>query len=229
MKMQRYADDGYVYEDEIKIKKYFLYKPGWNHYWEPATRNIIKLESLYHRLLKRTNRFNDKITELIAEIYEKAPLYEDVIDKDSKDYKKYYSKEKVVHAKPDHNKKGDKIWLYQIAPNKYFNNRLAYSYDWVDCSEEAMVYPELGNKLYYLDYHSRPKFVYSIKEILEERLHDYIRKECEPPLVTCLSRTYSIKINNRTYWFMASWKNSHWLDVETLHWPESDTFFKEIK
>ena len=234
MKTQHYADDGYIYENGKRTKKWFISKRGWNHYWEPATRDIIKLEALYQKLVKRETRRWDRISELLEEIYKQAPLYEDVVSESSKDYKRYRCGKRILHAVPLHSYEGDKnhLWLYEIGYTDIYMNgtkMLGCSFDWVETPKEQIL-PELGSALYHLEFHSKPYFLFPIKEVLEKRLHSYVRDKCDPPSMKYFSRTYNIKINDRTYWFEGMWnKYATRVEIKTLHWPENDTFFGEVK
>jgi len=39
-----------------KDRKQFLWRENWNHYWEPSSDNIPKLELLYNKLLQREHK-----------------------------------------------------------------------------------------------------------------------------------------------------------------------------
>lgn len=62
-----FRDDGYIYRDGRRLRKYFVYHPRWKHYWEPGD-EPGRLARLYSRLQTRFQVTFERLSSVAQEI-----------------------------------------------------------------------------------------------------------------------------------------------------------------
>lgn len=237
-----FRNDGYVYRDDKILRKYWLPRDGWNHFWEPLLDQIPRIERLWHTNLQRSKKHYVKLAALAEDVLAQAPLLKNVWPEYAKK-KPWRQDAKVVFAKATHDYKcsqdTDKIWwMYLFAgPDDQFNrdNKWAHSwsFEWIypedKMPDTCPVKTELGQRFYHLEHTQRPHWNGHLTNLLDEAIGRYIRykmKEHHP--TPTQSRIICLTINGRTFWYNTYWEHQY-LHTKILTWPENTTAFQEIK
>lgn len=186
-----FADDFWVYKDDKKIRKWFSGLPGWKHFWEPVLDDVKHLESVYHKVKLRSDQRWSKLWEVAG-----------VIMKTTKQTKNKWGQQCwLVHAQPylpKHHSEG-KCWTYNIHLSEHFDNRPAYSSDWVDTPNKFR-HLELGNQMYHMEQLTVSRFLCMLEDALERSLEKYLRKTIPNILShSNVGKMYEVQINGRRY------------------------------
>jgi len=166
-----FRDDGYVYRNNKKVRKWFSSMGDWEHFWHPVLNDIPRLESLYHRLMERNHRHWDVLWKHVEKIVSTVSPKQ-----------RYNETVYIVHAQPYRtcNQAPGKCWVYYIHNLKGHPGKYSFGFDWVDIPEK-FEHLEFGNMLYHLYVNASGAFrnkVYEVfKRACEQHLFSFGRGE----------------------------------------------------
>jgi len=123
-----YSDDGYIYRDGKRARKYFAYRQGWKHFWSPVTKDLRRLE----RIVERLNQKLDAAWARHLKMWHEAWAFPERAKRDGQ----------------------PSAWFYEPRNNDYMihyvyedeRDGLTHSFDWVgrDRNEPPLNRPEFG-------------------------------------------------------------------------------------
>jgi hypothetical protein len=203
---EEFREDGYVYKDGVRLRKWFSYQRGWKYFWKPCLNNIPRLENVYHRLCLRSSRNWANIEKMMKHIRNVVP-------------------KTVSHGENTFKVCSD--YAYSRGGNtEYFQysiyERGSYSSDWVSSEEyEKDKNVSLGNEFHKLSrLHMRPAR-YDIGDVLSRAFEAYIHgnkilmSKKEGTLI-------ELHVNGRTYIYRLVLDTNSALRAEKYFWSGED-------
>jgi hypothetical protein len=203
MMFDEYRGDGYVYRDNVRVRKAYTQTAKNVRLWEPGLDRIVQIEAAYAKAEAKVDYWwKDRI----------QPILEEMLRLGGK-----------AHAKPEHmaEKSPESWWLYTIwdRDNKVCPGELTFDHDWCTAPTE-LIHPELGQALYH-DYYTY--FVRSLcrrRGVLRDCLDLALRRRIGAPGKN--GQQYRLTFGNRDYWYVAHGALGR-EQIYELSWPEQAT------
>lgn len=199
-----FSEDYWVYKDGKRIRKWFSYCEGWNHFWTPVLDDIKHLESVYHKLQIRSQKRYGMMNKHL-----------ELIMRTSKQTKnKWGGKSWFIHAKPSRpeNQSEGECWLYDIHISDYFGGP-AYSMNWVPLPSKFSNL-KLGNQLSNLEQLSKPILLHRVGNALDMAFIKYLRRKFPTLNDFNNGNLFEIRVDGRHYIYQWSER-----DFSKHAWP----------
>ena len=200
-----FADDYWVYNNGQKVRKWFVSTETIKRLWPPNLDDTNRLEALYERLSERMHVLWNKTI---------VPTMEKILAAGGH-----------AHAKPTHEYTGDKNmwWVYRVSRRE---ERLGFSFDWIDSPPKKKINHKLGEALYKADrYHTSLGYRLSIaRDALDSSIQQKIRAKIKSSKIENPKDHYfHVEVNGRSYWY--TMQRTYWggYELKCLVWPESKT------
>lgn len=213
-----YAEDGFIYRDGIKIRKYWQWRDGWNHFWGPTVYQLSRVEAIYNKLWLRRAKHYEKLCKLIEETYGKAPFGKDVLPSN----KLWTPKFKLAFAKL--HSEGGKLSILCYEIGEHFRGEIGAAIRWIDFEKDEVPDQQtidsllsLGQPIHNLEFTQMPKWWSRIKSLFIEAIAVHLKanhRNLE------LNQTFHIKINGRDYWGKLELVMDMFVEVKIFSWPE---------
>jgi hypothetical protein len=209
-----YESDGYVYEGETRkrLRKWWSFRQGWAHFWEPCLQDVARIERVYHGVQRRIGTcYGPRVATLLRAIIAR-----------NRTHVRYGQKGYIAHVKPWHEFKrsGDHTWWRYHVHDCPLSEGWTFIFDWVS-PPKAPENVDLGEALYrHTHIYAKSLFGRSsrLADILEEALLKYIRRTFQAPRTAADRAQYRVTVNGRDYWYQGHLLNSSWT-IERLSWP----------
>ena len=215
-----HSDDGYVYRDGVKLRKWFSNISGYQrrkYFWHPCLKEIAKIENLYHKLSARRTFSWERMEEIFEQVTQvSTPIL------------RYHEQTWIAHAKPTHlYEPGEKsYWIFYLY-KQYIGGKkqFTFNFDWV-VEPEVKILPELGQEMYRANRynttcHSRAGIIHlflleAIKQHIKSRYGSHTNER----------RVFQYLINGRMYWLHETSDNQY--STPTLDWMPVQGIVSEI-
>lgn len=220
MEGDTYREDGFVYHNDVRLRKWFAYRQGWNHYWEPIINQLSRLESLYYQLSLREQKKWKKISGILAEIVAS-----------DKTTSQWGEEKHCAHAKVSHTGNYHKPgwWVYWVSPSTFVSGPgLCFSFDWLDKEPEEKINLELGQDLYRLSFRSG-NFIGRLDKLLDEAIIKHIRAIMPLPKFQADDDRYDVIINGRSYVYRARLNRYDYPEITKVFWPGERVYTSKVE
>lgn len=198
-----FAKDGYIYKGKKKLKKYFISREGWNHFWEPTLSQISRIEAAYQKASKRHTKRWKNLFKIVHKIVQSGHAIE-----------RYGETRYIAHAFCE----TQKAWM------AYACNNENYSFDWLDKKPKKVVNRKLGEQLNKMDRQlMKAGFRYKLEKLLDDAIVNMLwqsNKEMtkEPLRSNSLGAIFEVNINNQKYFYTFA-PSRHGMWWQKLAWP----------
>lgn len=208
---EMFGQDGYVYKDNKKIKKWFSHREGWNHFWEPTLRQIARIEHLYQKAVLKAQKRWDKLSEVLKLI--------------AGPFDRNYGDRCTAHFCIK--KEGKTDWgYYDVGFNTEFNC-LSFSFNWLKEKPTPVMKLKLGNALFKTE-RDRSRWQYQLGGLLEDAIMNKLRTDFPNLTYKNSGEVFELMINCRKYLYVYKFPERHSYGFEKLAWPENKTYNRMV-
>lgn len=212
-------------------QKHLVRSDDWNNFWPGVVDQLARIERLYWQARKRSKLRWQRRVDLATDIYETAPLIQDVLPKTHRLMKSHLSGSKVVSAIPVHRGMPEERWLFHFSlPSEqeilHGITKISWGFEYCKAAELPVngIMPELGQKFYSLDRSLTHEWSPKLRVLLEKALLNYANQHLPPPAFLGHTRSYQLKINARTYFLRGYREYADFTAYSIQGRPDADDF-----
>lgn len=208
-----FGEDFWVYREGQRVRKWFSYCEGWEHFWEPVLDDPRRIEAVYQRLKIRRDRRLEMIEEHLRVIMTaSAPVPS-----------ARYGESWIVYAQPyrPENQMDGQCWVYDIHESRRRKGEIGRVMNWAAEPTGAVDWA-LGDRLYHLEMLSRAYFLGLVGEALDRSLQKVIKAR-HPDWCTA-GRMYEVRVDGRHYVYRVDVVVGDYLDLVRHCWPGDEYF-----
>jgi hypothetical protein len=194
-----FRDDNFVYRNNKKHRKWFSYREGWNHFWEPCINELSRIENIYHKLTIRLNKSYEPTNKILEKI-----------EKTKKGTKW------IAHAKQNND------WLkYFIYKDWARHSGLSFSFEWLDNKPKKLINYKLGQALNHENFKVKSKWCWYIQLLLNDAIVLFLKKTFQEKTKN-IEEMFILNINSRKYVYTVGHNRSGGPQLLKVCWPRDN-------